>query len=125
MYYLFLSIVGLLPAVVYAQQGGNAPSSSMFGSILPMMLIMFIIIYFLMIRPEQKKQKKRQQMINEMKKGDKVLTVGGIYGRISSLKGDTLVVKIAENTSVEVTKTAVSSVITKDGDSNSDTKDKK
>ena len=53
----------------------------------------------------------------EVKKGDKVLTAGGIYGVVSSTKGDVISVKIADNTIVEVTKTGVSSVIRKDGGS--------
>jgi len=114
MHHVYRFGIILLPAVAFAQKGGNAPSSNMFGSVLPMMLVMFVIIYLLMIRPEQKKQKQRQKMINEMKKGDKVLSVGGIYGSINSVKGDILTVKIADNTVVEMTKTAVSSVITKE-----------
>ncbi len=111
-----------VPAAVFAQ-AGNAPSTSMFGSVLPMMLVMFAIIYFLMIRPEQKKQKQRQKMIGEMKKGDKVLTAGGIYGVVGSVKGETVTVKIADNTSVEMTKTSVTSVITKEGSSKDNGKD--
>ena len=84
----------------------------MFGSVLPMMVLMFVIIYFLMIRPEQKKQKQRQRMINEMKKGDKVVTVAGIYGVVQSIKGETVTVKIADNVNVEMTKSGVSNVVT-------------
>ena len=88
----------------------------MFVSVLPMMVLMFVIIYFLKIRPEQKKQKQRQKMIQEMKKGDKVLTVGGMYGKIHNVKGDIIVLEIANNINVEVTKSAVSSVIPKNGE---------
>jgi preprotein translocase subunit YajC len=110
----FFFVCVFAPAVVLAQQGGKQPTTSVFGSVLPMMLIMFGIIYFLMIRPEQKKQKERQKMIGEMKKGDKVLTAGGIYGVVASVKGDVVNLKIADNTSVEVTKTAISGVMTKE-----------
>jgi preprotein translocase subunit YajC len=105
----------LCPALTMAQAAGGDPMKSMFGSVLPMMLVMFAIIYFLMIRPEQKKQKARLKMINEMKKGDKVLTIGGMYGTVAGFKDDIINVKIADNTVVDVAKSAVSSVVTKDG----------
>lgn len=116
-----LSLV--FPSAIFAQGGGGTGGLM---EMMPLMLVMFAIVYFLMIRPEQKKQKQRKLMIEEMKKGDKVLTVGGIRGSISSIKNDIVLVKIAENTVVEMNKSAVSTVITnesakKDGD----TKEKK
>ncbi|MBD3391524.1 MAG: preprotein translocase subunit YajC [Chitinivibrionales bacterium] len=114
MRFLFATAIVAFPGLLFAQGGEGSPTS-MFGSVLPMMLVMFAIIYFLMIRPEQKKQKQRQKMISEMKKGDKVLTVGGICGSIVSVKGENATVKIAENVTVEVTKSAISSVINKEG----------
>ena len=79
--------------------------------IVPMMLVMFAVIYFLMIRPEQKKQKARQKMVNEMKKGDRVLTIGGIYGVVGNVKDNAVMVKIAENTVVELRKGAISEIV--------------
>ncbi|MFP4416747.1 MAG: preprotein translocase subunit YajC, partial [Chitinispirillaceae bacterium] len=92
-------------------QAPQQPGGNFFTGVLPMMLVMFAIIYFLMIRPEQKKQKDRQKMIDAIKKGDKVLTIGGITGTVSNIKGTMVNLKIAENTTVEVTKSAISSVI--------------
>ena len=112
MRFISVLVAALLPLTVYAQQDQGAPSTSMFGSVLPMMVLMFVIIYFLMIRPEQKKQKQRQKMINEMKKGDKVISVAGIYGVVQSIKGETVTVKIADNVNVEMTKSGVSNVVT-------------
>ena len=84
------------------------------GSFLPIMAVMFAVMYFLMIRPEQKKQKEKQALINELKKGDKVLTIGGIYGKVVSVKDETVMVKVAENTSVKISKSAVSTVVNKE-----------
>jgi preprotein translocase subunit YajC len=98
-----------------AQQGDQPSQTSFMGSILPMMLVMFLIIYFLMIRPEQKKQKTKQKMMEEIKKGDRILTIGGIYATVTNLKGNSIVVKTSDNTSLEVAKTAISSVLNKDG----------
>jgi preprotein translocase subunit YajC len=75
------------------------------------MLVMFAIIYFLMIRPEQKKQKERQTMVNSIKKGDKVVSIGGIMGVVHNVKDTTIFVRIAENTVVEFTKAAISTVV--------------
>jgi preprotein translocase subunit YajC len=110
------SMVLLTAAIpLLAQQGDQPPQTSFMGSILPMMLVMFLIIYFLMIRPEQKKQKAKQKMMEELKKGDRVLTIGGIHGTVSSMKGNTVIVKTSDSTTLEVAKTAVSSVLNKDG----------
>jgi preprotein translocase subunit YajC len=99
---------------VFAQEGGEAPGGGGLASWLPMMLVMFAIVYFLMIRPEQKKQKDRRAMMESIKKGDKVLSLAGIYGTVTNVKGSTIMVKIADNTTVEMTKAAVSSVVTKE-----------
>lgn len=110
MRFLFAFSTLIVPAAVFAQDAGKSGPTGMFGSVLPMMVVMFVVIYFLMIKPEQRKQKLRQKMISEMKKGDRVLTAGGIYGVIHSVKNDIVTLKIAENTNIEVLKSAVSSV---------------
>ena len=109
---------------VMAQAAPQSPGGG-FTSILPMMLVMFAIIYFLMIRPEQKKQKERQKLLSAVKKGDKVLTNGGMYGTVGSVKDTTVMVKISENTVVEFTKAAIISVINADMEKTADDKEKK
>ena len=75
---------------------------------LPFVLIMFII-YFLMIRPQTKRQKEKQIMRNNLKKGDKVITMGGIYGTVQGFKqkGKMAILKIDKNTNIELSKTAI------------------
>lgn len=111
--FVFGLVTILLSATaVLAQQTQNQNSPGAFmGSIVPMMVIMFVVIYFLMIRPEQKKQKDRQKMINNMKKGDRVVTIGGALGTVGNVKDHTVMVKIAENTVVEYRKSAISEVV--------------
>lgn len=103
--------------MLFAQEGAKAPQSPMagMGSLLPMMLIMFAVVYFLMIRPEQKRQKERNTMLQAIKKGDRVMTSAGILGTVGNVKENSIMVKIAENTVVEFTKAAVTSVINNDG----------
>lgn len=105
-----ISIFLVNAGTVMAQNQQAAPSGG-FGSLLPMIAVMFAIIYFFMIRPEQKKQKERLEMLKNLKKGDKVLTSAGILGTVGNIKDNTVMVKIGENTVVEFTKSAVTTVI--------------
>ena len=84
--------------------GSNWFSFDLIGS-------MFLIFYFLLIRPQQKKEKQRQAMINSLKVGDKILTISGIYGVVTSIKDDIITVKVASNTNIEFSKSAVQAKI--------------
>jgi preprotein translocase subunit YajC len=73
----------------------------------------FAIMYFFMIRPQKKKEKERQNLIASIQKGDKVLTVGGMYGIVDELKGnDIIVIKVSGNTKIEFTRNSVQTKIT-------------
>jgi preprotein translocase subunit YajC len=72
-----------------------------------------VIFYFLIIRPQNKKQKDAKKMIEAVKKGDKVVTVGGVHGVVSSVKDGTVIVKVDENTKIEFSKSAISAVTAK------------
>lgn len=78
------------------------------AAFLPFILIM-IIIYFLMIRPQTKRQKKKEAMREGIKKGDKVITMGGIYGTVQGFKekGRQAVIKIDNNTNITINRTAI------------------
>ncbi len=76
-------------------------------SLLPLVLI-FGIFYFMLIRPMQKKQKLHGVFLNNLKKGDKVITTGGLYGSILAVEDDCLILELAENVKVRVAKNAVS-----------------
>lgn len=107
-----LNLLGVAFAMGPAQgNGAQAPSGSGLVSIVPI-LLMIVIFYFLLIRPQQKKEKERKQMISSIQKGDKVLTVGGIYGIVSSIKDDdTVILKIGDNTKVEFTRSSIQAKI--------------
>lgn len=113
----FMSFISLLQAA-----GG---SGSMLMSVLPFGLII-IIFYFFIIRPQNKKQKETEKMLSSLKKGDKVVTIGGIHGVISSTKEKTVIVKVDDNTKIEFSRNAVSTVITDkvEKDSKADKADK-
>lgn len=87
--------------------GGTAEIVSL---LLPFAIV-FVIFYFLIIRPQQKEQKKRQAMLDALKKGQRVITVGGIFGEITDVKEDTLTLRIADKVEVKTTRSAVSQVL--------------
>lgn len=87
-----------------------AGSGSMLMSVLPFGLII-LIFYFFIIRPQNKKQKETEKMLSALKKGDKVVTVGGIHGVISSTKEKTVIVKVDDNAKIEFSRNAIASVI--------------
>ena len=73
--------------------------------------LVFLIFYFLIIRPQNKKQKEARQMLANLKKGDRVVTIGGIRGTIQAVKDDAVVLKVDDNTKIEFNKTAVAAVL--------------
>jgi len=97
--------------VLQAAQGGN-PTMQMLSTLVTFGLV-FVIFYFLIIRPQNKKQKEAKAMVAAMKKGDKVVTIGGVHGVISSLKETTVVVKVDDTTKIEFSKSAIQAVTAK------------
>ena len=92
------------------QQGGGA-----MGVLLPMLLI-FAIMYFLIFRPQMKKQKQHQAMVASLKKGDKIVTAGGIHGTIEGVKEKegVLIVKVADNVKIRLSRASVAKVVRDD-----------
>ncbi|HRY73634.1 MAG TPA: preprotein translocase subunit YajC [Spirochaetia bacterium] len=80
--------------------------------------LVFVIFYFLIIRPQNKKQKEMQKMIAAVKKGDKVVTIGGVHGTVHSVKEGTVVVKVDDDCKIEFSKSAISAVTAKGEEKN-------
>jgi len=97
-----------------APQGGSGGSANPLALWLPIILI-FGIMYFLIFRPQAKRQKEQRLMIESLKKGDKIITAGGIYGAIVGVKEKEgiLIVKIDDNTKIELSRASVAKVIEK------------
>jgi preprotein translocase subunit YajC len=95
----------------------QAPASGgdMFKSMLPMIFI-FGAMYFFMIAPQRKKQKEHQKMLESLGSGDEVITAGGIFGEITNKKDDRYVIRIADNTKIEVGKAFISTLVRKAGE---------
>lgn len=84
-----------------------------FGQFVPLILI-FGIMYFLLIRPQQKKMKDHQAMVAALRRGDMVVTQGGIIGKVSKLKDDNEIeIEIAENTRVRIVRATIAQVLSK------------
>ena len=92
---------------------GGGGSANPIASLLPFVL-MFVVLWLLILRPQMKKQKAQQRMIDELEKGDQIVTSGGLHGVIQNIKDDIIVVKIAENVKIEVSRAAVSRVKNKE-----------
>lgn len=88
-----------------AQAGGGGGLS---GIIFPMLLF-FGAMYFFMIAPQRKKEKEHKKMLSELKAGDKVVTIGGIFGTITAVKEDRFHLKVDDSTRLEILKTSVQS----------------
>ena len=101
--------MSFIPFLQAGGAGSMSTSGSLVGSLLPFLLII-VIFYFFLIRPQNKKQKETQKMLNALKKGDKVITIGGIHGTVSSVKENTVIVKVDDDCKLEFNRTAISSV---------------
>lgn len=103
-------IGGLLTSVVFI--GGCIPTGADGeGSIWTLLIFVaffFGLMYFVMIRPQRKKQKEHQQLIDELKRGDRVVTAGGIYGVIESISEDSVTIKVESGATMRVAKGSVS-----------------
>lgn len=91
------------------QSGGS--TAAFLIQVLPIAAI-FAVFYFLVIAPANKQKRKTQEMLSSLKKGDRVVTTGGIYGTVQGVEAEVVYLKIAENVKVKVARSAVSSVLT-------------
>jgi len=94
--------------------GAPADPSGAPGSIVPTLVtfgLVFVIFYFLIIRPQNRKQKDQKKMVEAVKKGDRIVSIGGIHGTVMSVKDSEVVVKIDTNTKLTLSKSAISSVV--------------
>ena len=112
---LIFTTTAIIATAVTAAFAADAPQANALSSMFPL-LIIFVIFYFFLIRPQQKQAKKHQQMLNAVKKDDKIITSGGMYGTVSSVKGGNLEIKIADGVKVQILRTAVSSLVTDEAD---------
>jgi preprotein translocase subunit YajC len=115
-------ISNLLPLMLGAPESASAGGTAGGGGTqLITMLVTFgliiVVFYFLVIRPQNKKQKDAKKMLESIRKGDRVVTIGGMHGYVESVKEDAVVLKVDDNVKIKFSKSAVSTVLERKEDS--------
>lgn len=105
----------ILPNIALMQAAGGNSTMQMLSTLVTFGLV-FVIFYFLIIRPQNKKQKAAQKMIEAVKKGDKVITIGGVHGIVHAVKETTVIVKVDDESRIEFSKSAVATVVARSDD---------
>ena len=106
---MFLSTTFTTVAMATPQAITQGGARNALATFIPLILI-FVVFYVLLILPQQKKQKKHRQMIESLKRGDKVITMGGIHGAVTHVGENTVTLKIADDVKVEVNKGAIATI---------------
>jgi preprotein translocase subunit YajC len=89
--------------------GGAGGGMAAFQQIIPL-VFMFAIFYFLLIRPQQKKAKEHKALLESMKKGDNVITAGGVHGKITAVENDLVTLEVANNVNIKITKSYIAAI---------------
>lgn len=108
----------LTPSLAWAGEAGGDAAGGLGQLIqgpLPMLILMFAIFYFLLIRPQQKKAKAHKELLANLRKGDSVITSGGVYGKITGLTGDIVVMEIAPQVRIKIARGHVSGLASGEG----------
>ncbi len=103
---ILIMVLVLIGSCVPAEgEEGNSTTSTIY--MIGFLVIIFALFYFVMIRPQRKRQKEQQEMIAAIQKGDRVITAGGIYGVVESVREDSVVIKVEGGTSLRIAKGSV------------------
>jgi preprotein translocase subunit YajC len=109
------AIASFLPLMLGMPESTGAAGTGGGGAQLVTMLVTFgliiVVFYFLVIRPQNKKQKEAKKMLEGIRKGDRVVTIGGMHGYVESVKEDAVVLKVDDNVKVKFSKSAISTVL--------------
>lgn len=100
----------MLVTPAYAQAAGASSGAASLASFVPLVLI-FVIMYFLMIRPQQKRMKEHRAMVEALKKGDEIVTQGGLVGKVTAVRDAELEVEIAQGVRVRVIRSTVTGLV--------------
>ena len=95
--------------IAMAPQNGQAQGGSMVSTLI-MFGAIFLIFYFMIIRPQQKRQKEREKMLNSLKKGDKVVTSGGLHGTIAGIDEKTILLDVGNNVKLKFDRSAINTI---------------
>ncbi|MDR3049900.1 MAG: preprotein translocase subunit YajC [Elusimicrobiota bacterium] len=113
---VLLFVAAAAPQSAFAQEAGLFGGG--LGGFMPLILI-FVFFYIFLLRPQQKKAKAHQQLLNNLRKDDKIVTSGGIYGTVVSVRDNIVEVKVAEGVNIQVSKPAVATVLSRPSETSS------
>ena len=100
---LLVSASSCVPAGEGQSEQGGMSSLLMIG----FMVLVLVVMYFIMVRPQRKRMKEHQELTKELKSGDKVVTIGGIYGKIQSMSDDSVVLEIESGATIRIAKNSI------------------
>nr|WP_321261915.1 preprotein translocase subunit YajC [uncultured Sphaerochaeta sp.] len=109
-------MLSLISAMAAPETAGAAGSTGSMMTTFVTFGLIIVIFYFLIIRPQKKRDKETKEMLASIKKGDKVVSIGGIHGTVVAVKETTVVVKVDDNTRMEFSRNAISSIVNRKGD---------
>lgn len=107
---LFITLMGG-GGVPSSTQGAGGATSGGGTSGLVMMILLMLVMFLVLIIPQRRKDKKQKSMLAAIKKGDKIVTIGGIHGTVSSVKENTVIIKVENDARIEFTKSAIAEVL--------------
>jgi preprotein translocase subunit YajC len=109
----FLDLMGISDVFAAASPAQAGQGQASLSAFLPMILIFFLGAYFLMIRPQNRRMRAHRKLLTELAKGDEVVTVGGLVGKIVKMHNDFVILSIAENVDINIQKSAISNLLPK------------
>ena len=104
---LLIAVFAIPGGCTFASEGEEGTDSSSIWVMLAFFVVIIGLFYFVMVRPQQKRQKDHQAMMEELQRGDKVMTAGGIYGTIETINEDSIVIKVESGASLRVARNSV------------------
>jgi len=109
--FLWLALFALIGVLILSGCGLTTSTATSTGNnpttLIIILVLIFAVFYFLTIRPQRKRQKEQQKLIEELKKGDRIITIGGLYGVIESTDGESIVISLESGATVRIVKSAV------------------
>jgi preprotein translocase subunit YajC len=104
---LLIAVLALPGGCTWATDEDGTTDSSSIWVMLAFFVVIIALFYFVMVRPQQKRQKDHQQMMEELQRGDKIMTAGGIYGTIESISEDSVVIKVESGATLRIARNSV------------------
>lgn len=97
-------------SLVFAAASNDVGATGSFIAAIMPFVVMLAVFYFILLRPQQQQQKKRKEMLESIKKGDRVVTVGGIHGEVTNVQGDELTVRIADRVEIRMSRSGIGQI---------------